>query len=396
MSENGKFRHPTRRETLRALAGATALAASGRIAAQTAEGQPLIGNPKLPEIPGNRTGWAIVGLGTFAIGQVIPGFADAQHSKITAFVSGNPDKARVLGARYDVDRLYDYDNFDAIAQDPMVDCVYIVLPVGLHAEYAIRALRAGKHVLCEKPMASTSDEARAMIAAAEAAQRKLGVAYRVHFESNNLHVLSRLRDGALGSMRFVSADHGFSANPEYPPHKWRLQKALGGGGSLWDIGIYGINTSLMMLSGDRVTSVSAAYATPRGDPRFTEVEGAIDYRLRMASGINVQGSSSYCYSPYVSRQRYFGSDASIEMQPATTYYDNEITFEGGGQPPRIYRAGNPAQQFAAQVDGFSRAARGEVDVRTPGAMGLRDLLIMEACYASADRGGSVVDTDIPV
>ena len=396
MSEDKKFRHPTRRETLLTLAGAGAMAASGRLAAQTAKGQPLIGNPSLPENPASRLGWAIVGLGTFAIGQVIPGFANTRHSRITAFISGNPDKARDLGARYDVNRIYNYENFDAIADDPTIDCVYIVLPVGLHAEYTIRALEAGKHVLCEKPMASTSREAEAMIAAAEAAQRKLGVAYRVHFEPNNVHVLDQVRGGALGPMRFISADHGFSANPEYLPHKWRLEKALAGGGSMWDIGVYGINTSLMMLPGDRVKSVSAAYATPEGDPRFREVEGAIDYRLRMASGINIQGSSSYCYSPYVSRQRYFGSDASIEMQPATTYYDNEIRVEGGGQPPRTYRAGDAARQFAAQVDGFSMAARGEVEVRTPGEMGLRDLLIMEACYASADRGGFVVGIDIPV
>ncbi|MXO85836.1 gfo/Idh/MocA family oxidoreductase [Altererythrobacter aurantiacus] len=377
-------------------AGAAAFAASGKLAAQTAEGQPLIGDPSLPEIPTNRLGWAIVGLGTFAIGQVIPGFATARHSRITAFVSGNPEKARTLGSRYNVDRLYSYDNFDTIANDPAIDCVYIVLPVGLHAEYTIRALKAGKHVLCEKPMASTSQEAEAMIAAAKAAQRKLGVAYRVNFEPNNEHILDRVRSGVLGKMRYISADHGFSANRDFPPHAWRLEKALAGGGSLWDIGIYGINTSLMMLPSDRVISISAAYATPKGDPRFTEVEGAIDYRLRMASGINIQGSSSYCYSPYVSRQRYFGSDASIEMQPATTYYDNEITLEGGGQPPRTYSVGNASQQFAAQVDGFSRAARGEVELRTPGEMGLRDLLIMEACYASADLGGSVVETDIAV
>ena len=396
MSETGSKRNPTRREMLVAGVGATALAGSVKLAAQTAEGQPLVGNLELPDEPTKRLGWAIVGLGTFAIGQVIPAFASARHSRITALVSGNADKARMIAARHGVERLYNYDDFDSIADNPDVDCVYIVLPVGLHAEYTIRALEAGKHVLCEKPMASTSREAEAMIAAAESAQRKLGVAYRVHFEPNNAHVLDRVGKNDLGTMRFVSADHGFSANPVYPPHKWRLEKALAGGGSLWDIGVYGINTSLMMLPGDRVIAVSAAYATPAGDPRFTEVEGAIDYRLRMASGINVQGSSSYCYSPYVSRQRYFGSDASIEMQPATTYYDNEIRFEGGGQPPRIYRAGIPEQQFAAQVDGFSRAVRDDFDVRTPGEMGLRDLRIMEACYASADRGGAVVETDIAV
>lgn len=396
MSENERPRQSTRRQALIAGAGLSTLAASGKLLAQKAEGQPMVGDPILPDMPRERLGWAIVGLGTFAIGQVIPGFANAKHSRISAFVSGNADKARTLGSRFGVEGLYNYENFDEIARDPAIDCVYIVLPVGLHAEYTIRALEAGKHVLCEKPMASSSKEAEAMIAAGKMAQRKLGVAYRVHFEPNNRHALDQIQTGALGTIRHISADHGFSANPDYPPHKWRLEKLMGGGGSMWDIGIYGINTSLMMLPGDSVAEVSAAYSTPRGDPRFTQVEGAIDYRLRMASGINIQGSSSYCYSPYVSRQRYFGSNASIEMQPATTYYDNEISFEGGGQPHRTYRAGMAEQQFAAQVDGFSRAALDEIPVRTPGEMGLRDLHIMEACYASADRGGAVVKTDIAV
>ncbi|MEW4449455.1 Gfo/Idh/MocA family oxidoreductase [Qipengyuania sp. JC766] len=381
--------HPTRREALMLGAGAAAALAAGRAAGQEAEGQPLIGNPQLPERPGNRMRWAVVGLGTFGVGQVIPGFANARHSRLTAFVSGNADKARELGARYGVSRFYGYDDYDRIADDPEIDCVYIVLPVGLHAEYTIRALDAGKHVLCEKPMASTSAECEAMIAAAERNRRTLGVAYRVHFEPNNMHVLERIRAGELGTMRFVSADHGFNANPDWPPHKWRLEKELAGGGSMYDIGVYGLNTSLMMLPDDTPVSVSAHYSTPQGDPRFTQVEGGLDWRIRMASGINVQGSSSYCWSPYVSRQRYFGSDASIEMQPATTYYDNTIRLEAGG-PAREYSAGNAGDQFAAQVDGFSQAARSGEPHLTPGEMGLRDIRLIEAMYRSADADGQFV------
>src|SRR5690606_26151660 len=160
----------------------------------------------------------------------------------------------------------------SIAGDPEIDCVYNVLPVGLHAEYTIRALEAGKHVLCEKPMASTSAECEAMIAAARANRRQLGVAYRVHVAPTHREALRRIQAGELGARRHVQCDHGFNANPEYPPHKWRLEKALAGGGSMYDIGVYGLNTSLMMLGGDRPVSVSAAYAYPRDDPRFAEVE----------------------------------------------------------------------------------------------------------------------------
>ncbi len=338
-----------------------------------------------------RLGWAIVGLGSFAQGQVIPMFADTQHSRLAAFVSGDPAKAARLGEQHGVSRFYSYENFDRIADNPDIDCVYIVLPVGMHAEYTVRALRAGKHVLCEKPMASTAAECEAMVAAARAANRQLGVAYRVHFEPTNVEALRRLKAGEIGAIRHVQCDHGFNANLQFPPHKWRLEKALAGGGSMFDIGIYGLNTSLMMLEGDRPVSASATYAYPRDDARFAEVEGGIDWRVTMASGINVQGSSSYCYSPYTSRQRYFGAEGSLTMEPATTYDNNRIVIEGGGQPRRDIAAASALTQFAAQIDGFSQAARTNTPHRTPGEMGLRDLKIIEALYESADNQGKVVN-----
>ena len=382
----------SRRHLMSAGAGAAIALSAGRAAAQQAEGQPLMGDPELPMRPGERMRWAIVGLGTYAVGQVLPSFGDAHRSRMTAFVSGNRDKAERLGRSYGVDRFYGYDDYDRIASDDQIDCVYIVLPVGLHAEYTIRALEAGKHVLCEKPMASTSAECERMIAAARANGRQLGVAYRVHFEPNNLHARQRIADD-LGVIRHVSAEHGFDINPEFPPHKWRLERALAGGGSMYDIGIYGLNTSLMMLKEDPV-SVSALYSTPAGDPRFSEVEGGLDWQLRMPSGISVSGTSSYCIAPYVSRQRYSGSKAALEMQPATTYDDNRIRFLGEGQPPQEYAAGNAAAQFAAQLDGFSMAARSGTAHRTPGEMGLRDIRIIEAMYRSADADGAAIPLSV--
>jgi predicted dehydrogenase len=380
----------TRRRVLAAAAAAPLVLSATRALAQTAEGQPLPGGATLSELPAERMRWAIVGLGSFALGQVLPEFAAARRSRMTAFVSGNPQKARDLGARYGVDRFYDYADYDTMKDDPEIDCVYNVLPVGLHAEYTIRALEAGKHVLCEKPMASTSAECERMIAAAKANGRQLGVAYRVHFEPTNREAKRRIAASELGAIRQVQNDHGFNANPEFPPHKWRLEKALAGGGSMFDIGVYGLNTSLMMLEGDAPVAVSAVYAYPRDDPRFAEVEGGIDWRMTMASGVNVMGSSSYCYSPYASRQRYFGATASLIMDPATTYYDNSLVMEGGNQPRREIGAGNPGTQFAAQLDGFSEAARANRAHLTPGEMGLRDIRLIEALYRSADAGGAVV------
>jgi glucose-fructose oxidoreductase len=163
---------------------------------------------------------------------------------------------------------------------------------------------------------------------------------------------------------------------------------LGGGGSMYDIGIYGLNTSLMML-GEEPVELSASYSYPRDDKRFQAVEGGIEYRLRMPSGISVQGSSSYCWSPYISQQRYMGSKATIFMKPATTYDDNNIRVEGNG-PARTIGAGNPLTQFAAQIDAFSLAAKANTPHKTPGEMGLRDIRLIEAMYKSADNGGEVI------
>ncbi|MGZ3297768.1 MAG: Gfo/Idh/MocA family protein [Asticcacaulis sp.] len=383
-----------RRSLLAGIAGAVPLAgmaasASAQGAPPKAEGQPLLGNPHPPEPPSKRLNWAVMGLGSFAVNQVIPGFVSASQSKMTAFVSGNPAKARDLGAHYGIEKFYDYNNFDRIADDHTIDCVYNVLPVGLHAEYTIRALKAGKHVLCEKPMASTVAECEAMIAAAKAANRQLGIAYRVHFEPNNIDVARRATSGELGKLRYFTGDAGFNADPEHwAPHRWRLQKALAGGGSMYDIGIYAMNAAMMCLGEDPV-EVSAVYSYPTDDPRFKEVEGGLNWRMRFPSGIFAQGSSSYCYSGGT-RQKVFGTTGAIIMEPASDYYRIDTVLQTSGHPPQSLNGGNPIVQFAAQIDAFSQAAMTNTPHRTPGEMGLRDIRLINTMYRSADQGGMPV------
>ena len=377
------------RRSLLVGAGTLPLIASAASAATPkAEGQPLAGKFNLPDPPKERMRWAVVGLGSFAVGQMMPGFVASSHARMTAFVSGSPDKARDLGARYGVSKFYDYSSFDHIADDKDIDCVYIALPVALHAEYTIRALKAGKHVLCEKPMASTVAECEAMIAAAKAANRQLGIAYRVHFEPNNVDAIKRLRAGEVGDLRYFSGEAGFVANPEYPPHKWRLQKALAGGGSMYDIGIYALNAALWAVD-EAPVSVSAVYSTPANDPRFKEVEGGVEWRLRFPSGISAQGASSYCWT-YATRQRFFGAQGSISMDPASDYNQINTTMQHADLTPVTLRAGNPAVQFSAQIDSFCMAAAANQPHLTPGEMGLRDIRIIQAIYQSADADGQIV------
>src|SRR5258706_12471331 len=129
----------------------------------------------VPDPPGRKAGWAIVGLGSLAINQILPAFAKCEKSRVVALVSGHPEKARKLAARYGVDpkRIYDYQNYDSIKENPEVDVIYIVLPNGMHAEYTVRGHQAGKHMLSEKPMANTPADCQAMNEAARKASAKL-------------------------------------------------------------------------------------------------------------------------------------------------------------------------------------------------------------------------------
>src|SRR5215467_12291073 len=233
---------------------------------------------RVPDPPGKKLGWAIVGLGSLSIYEILPAFAKCEKSKVVALVSGHPEKANKLALRYGVapKNIYNYQNYDSIKDNPDVDIIYIVLPNGMHAEYTVRGVEAGKHVLCEKPMANTPAECRQMIAAARKANRKLMVAYRCRYEPYNQEAIRIARSGEMGPTQMILADTGFKISD---PSVWRLHKQLAGGGSMMDIGIYALNAS-RYLTGEEPTELEAMiYSTP-SDPRFKEVEETINFQLR--------------------------------------------------------------------------------------------------------------------
>ena len=181
-------------------------------------------------------GYALVGIGKLTQTQLIPALKMTKNARLVALVSGNADKAKKVAAGNGVpDKgIYSYETFDRIADNPDVDVVYIVLPNAMHAEFTVRAARAGKHVLCEKPMAVTTAECEQMIAACKQAKRQLAIGYRLHFEPYNQEMIRLARSRELGALKFLTATAGtIPADPK----QWRLDKKLSGGRSLVDIGI---------------------------------------------------------------------------------------------------------------------------------------------------------------
>ncbi len=338
----------------------------------------------VPNPPGKKLGWAVVGLGSLAINQILPAFDGCEKSKVVALVSGHPDKANKLALRYGVNpkNIYNYENYDSIRDNSEVDVIYVVLPNSMHAEYTIRGVRAGKHVLSEKPMANTPADCQAMIDAAKAANRKLMVAYRCRYEPYNQEMIRLAREQVLGPVKILQTEAGFNIGD---PTQWRLQKAMAGGGSLMDIGIYALQAA-RYISGEEPVEVNAMmYSTP-GDPRFKEVEETILFQLRFPSGILANCSSSYG-SITRSHFRALATEGYFELDPAMGYT---------GERMRVCKKNSldeisfPARDhFAAEMDHMSGCVMEDKTPLTPGEEGLRDLTIMTAIYQAANSGKTV-------
>jgi predicted dehydrogenase len=336
-----------------------------------------------------RVGFALVGLGRLALGELLPAFAQCKLSRPTALVSGDRAKAEKVAQQYQIgpEHIYDYANFDRIRDDASVDAVYVVLPNGMHAEYTMRAARAGKHVLCEKPMANSVEECRQMIDASASAQKLLMVGYRMQYEPFNREVIRMARGGELGKLRnFVSSNAQLQKNP----NEWRLKRALSGGGPLTDIGIYCLNAARYLTGEEPVEVTALAHSTP-GDPRFREVEEQIDFTLRFASGVLASCASSY--SVYSSKSyRLMGESGWAELDPAYPYRGQRLRVARPAQdgPEQVVEPKIQGQNhFALEMDHLAQCVREKRRPHTPGEEGMQDVRLIAAIYEAARNGHAV-------
>lgn len=342
--------------------------------------------PGLAQEPGRKLGYAILGLGYYATRIIMPRFVECEHSRIAALVSGTPEKLKTFGAQYGVpeNSLYSYETFDRIIDNPAVDIVYVITPNSLHRTFTERAAKAGKHVMCEKPMATSVADGEAMIAACKAAGRKLMIGYRSRFQAHNIEAITLARSGALGPVRTVVADHGFTIGD---PKQWRLNKALSGGGSLADIGIYSLNAA-RYLTGEEPIAVNAVESTDRSDVRFKEVEDIINFQLLFPSGATANCVSAY--SVNVNRYRVSGPKGWVEIDPATSYGGQAMRAQLNGQTgPREPAPAKAKSQFAGQLDHLSECILTGSDPIVGGEEGVKDLKVIEAIYRAAREGRTV-------
>ena len=226
-----------------------------------------------------------------------------------------------------------------------------------------------------------------MIAAAEAANRKLMIAYRCQFEPHSLTAMRMLRKGELGDIRLVVANAGRPSTLDDPADQWRLDKAMAGSGSLFDIGIYGLNGARYLLNEEPVEVSARLYAAP-GDARFREVEDVVAYQLRMPSGAIVNGSTSFSYS-YTSQIEVLGTKGRLILDPQLDYHAQRLRVFGNGE--RIIQFA-PIDQFAREIDHFCQAISENIPIVADGREGMQDVRLMQAIL-EAGRTGRTIRTD---
>jgi predicted dehydrogenase len=340
-------------------------------------------NPK-PVPPAERVGYAVVGIGKLTAQELLPAFRDSKFSKLSALVSDEPDKALEFALAYGLTEadVYSYEDFDNLADREDIGAVYIVLPNSLHLEYTRRAAKMGKHVLCEKPLATSVKDAEAMVAACKRAKVKLMTAYRCQYTPQHWAARDAIQSGKLGRVGVIES---VNAQMEDDPNVWRLKRELAGGGSLPDIGLYCLNTVRFLLAEEPEEVFAYGFSTPK-DPRFKEVEEVMAWTMRFPSGTIAHCATSY-NAARANYLRVHGEKAWLSLDPAFDYEGLELELvTENAREKRIMKEEN---QFALEIDHFSRCVQENLDPFTPGEEGVQDQRIMAAIYLSAKENRPV-------
>lgn len=324
---------------------------------------------------------AIMGLGSYGT-RVAEAMQSCKRAKVTGVISGTPSKIREWQKKYGIPEknCYNYENFDSIKGNKDIDAVYIITPNGLHKDQAIRVAKAGKHVICEKPMAVNAQEGQEMVEACKKANVKLLVGYRMHLEANTLDIIQKRNEGLFGKVLFFQGLSGFRIGN---PNQWRLDKKLAGGGAMMDIGIYSVNGARYMVGEEPVWVT--AQETKTDPEKFKEgVDETIQFQFGFPSGAVASCLSTYSMN---NLDRFFlnGEKGFAELHPATGYGPIKgRTHLGELNHPHITHQTVQMDEMAAIILENKKPL-----VPLDGEEGLKDLKIIDAIYRAVKEGRKV-------
>jgi predicted dehydrogenase len=331
-----------------------------------------------------KVGFAVVGLGSIAQGSVLPAFANCKRARLVAVVGRDMKKAAQLARKFKAGSYYPSGEFAACLENPDVSAVYIATPQGEHAHLAIQAAEAGKHVLCEKPLAATLEQSDAMVKACRRSGVSLMTAYRKYYEPSTLYLKELIQSGKLGRIDFIHTAFSELHTPGISL-PWLLDAKMAGGGPLMDLGVYCVNTSRWLVEEDPIEVTAESWV--HDSARFAEVEESISFRLRFPSGMVVQGASSYSAAPssFIFVQ---GTAGWASLSPAFPFDEaRRLTAKIGKR--HIGRTFKVIDEFSPEIDAFASALQNRRTVEPDGVQGQKDMSIISAIYKSARTRKSV-------
>jgi predicted dehydrogenase len=323
-----------------------------------------------------KLGVALLGLGGYSKGQLAPALQETEWCRLAGVITGTPAKGIEWQSTYAFpkDNIYSYENLERIADNPDIDIVYVVSPNGTHADFAVRAAKAGKHVLCEKPMATTVEDCDRIIAACRTAGKKLSIGYRLHFEPHNREVMRLTQAKEFGAVRRVEANDAFV----FGGGTWRVDPKLAGG-PLMDLGVYCVQAGCYGTGEEPVAVTAREEKTDR--ERFANVEETMYWTMEFPSGAKAECMMSY--NKRANQLRVEAENGWYELSPAYSYRGiRGRTSRGDMNFPQV-------NQQARQMDAFARNILEDTETIVGGELGRRDVKIMLAIYESARTGKRV-------
>lgn len=335
-------------------------------------------------MPNNkRVGFAVVGLGRISQNAVLPAFRHSRKARLVAVVSGDLKKARRLAAGFGANNSYTYDEYDQCLANPDVDAVFIATDNGSHARFSVRAAEAGRHVLCEKPMATSVQECSQMVNSCRQNKVRLMIAYRKYFEPASIALKKLVSTGKLGNLKLIHTAFTIFLPPAGKAPAWHFDHKTAGGGSLVDLGVYCINT-IRWLTGKEPVEASA-YSWTTDPARYNSVEESISFQLKFPGALLVQGSSSFG-AAQANFIKVFGEKGWAALDPAFAFDEERRLFGkvGGRWFEKRFKV---MDEFALELDAFAASVRRGRDPEPDGMEGLRDVATMQAIYRAARDGG---------
>jgi len=332
-----------------------------------------------------RIGYAVVGLGDIARVAVLPAFAHSRKSRLVAVVSGDKGKAVKIASTFGADYAFSYDQYSQCLEDPRVEAVYIATPPGVREKYVVAAAKAGRHVLCEKPLAATVEQARNMVHACRHHKVKFMTAYRKYFEGSTTKLKEIVTRGDLGRLDVIHTLFSELRPFGDKSPSWLFSRKLAGGGPLMDLGVYCVNTCRWLAGEDPVRAAAVSWV--RDARRYKEVEEGIGFRLDFPSGLLLHGTAAYsaAFSSFV---HLHGEKGWAELAPAFAF-EEERRLSGKIRGKWFQRSFRPVDEFVLELDAFAACIQEDREPEPTGEQGLRDIIIIDSIYRASKEGHSV-------